>query len=183
MNHSSPSLTVRLSAGLVAGLAGGLLFSLAVGTLIGFIPHLIISGVLGVLFALFIGHRLKTAGGGMVWGEAYGILWWLVGYLTLIPLALGDGVYWQPEEIKALFPLLLGQTIAYGAVLGLVYYCIIRFFSGSADADDHSHNHAEPLKPKGQDILPPRLLSIIIGSLGGLFGSWVFLIGIQVSVF
>lgn len=183
MNRFLPSLTIRLTAGLVAGLAGGLLFSLTVGTIIGFLPHLIISGVLGILFALFIGRRLKTAGGGMIWGEAYGILWWLVGYLTLIPLALGDGVYWQPEEIRALFPLLLGQTIAYGAVLGLVYYCIIRFFTGPASADDHSHDHAEPAKPRGQEILPPRLLSIIIGGLGGLFGSWVFLIGIQVSVF
>ena len=183
MNRSLPSLPIRLGAGLVAGIVGGLLFSLAVGTLFGFMLHILISGVLGVLFALFIGYRLKTAGGGIVWGEAYGILWWLIGYLTLIPLALGDGVYWQPEEIQALFPLLLGQTIAYGAVLGLVYYCIIRLFSGPADADDHSHDHSEPQKPRGQDILPPRLLSVIIGGLGGLFGSWVFLIGIQVSVF
>ena len=178
-----PSIGIRLLAGLVAGLAGGFLFSIAVGTILGFVPHLMISGLLGILFAVLVGPRIKTAGGSLVWGEAYGILWWLIGYLTLIPIFLGDGVYWEPAEIQALFPLLLGQTIAYGAVLGLVYYCIVRTFSGPADADDHSHEHTEPMRPRGQDILPPRLLSIIIGALGGLVGAWVFLIGIESSAF
>lgn len=177
MNRLAPSLSIRLAAGLVAGIIGGLLFSLAVGTLFSFFTHIVISGILGVIFAFFIGDRLTTAGGGMIWGEAYGILWWLVGYLTLIPLALGDGVYWQPDEIQALFPLLLGQTIAYGAVMGLVYYCIIRFFMPPEPA------HAHDTKPRGQEILPPRRLSVIIGALGGLLGSWIFLLGIQNAAF
>lgn len=180
---SKAPLTVRLTAGLIAGLAGGFLFNIAVGTILGVVPHLIISGLLGISFAALIGPRIKTAGGSLVWGEAYGILWWLLGYLTLIPIFIGDGLYWEPAEIKTLFPLLLGQTIAYGAILGLVYYGIVRAFTGPADANDHSHDHPEQQQPRGQEILPPRLLSIIIGALGGLFGGWVFLVGIESAAF
>jgi hypothetical protein len=42
--------------------------------------------------------------------------------LTLIPLLSGQGLPWTVTMIQDMFPLLLGQIVGYGAVLGLGYY-------------------------------------------------------------
>lgn len=181
MKASSAPLTIRLLAGGIAGVVGGLLFWLAVGILFTPLNHLIISIVLGLLFAVAIGGHIHTGGASLIWGEAYGLAWWLVGYLTLVPLASGEGVYWLPEQITGLFPLLLGQVIAFGATLGLSYYGLLkvclRIFPTSA------HPQPKSTKPHGQEIIAPRLQSLIIGGLGGLLGGWIFLLGIQNSAF
>ena len=175
------ALPYRLLAGALAGLLGGLLYMLAVTILFSLALHLIISIVLGILFAYFVGRKLHTGGASLVWGEAYGLIWWVFGYLTIIPLALGEGLYWQADQIKALFPLLLGQVIAFGAALGLGYYCIIRLME--AFLPIATIQESDPNRPRGQEIIAPRLQSLIIGGIGGLLGGWIFLLGIQRAAF
>lgn len=168
-------IQIRLLAGGVAGLLGGLLFWLAVGLLFSPLLHLLISVGLGLLFGGLVGSKIETGGASLVWGELYGLLWWLVGYLTLIPLFLGDGLYWQASAMQPLFPLLLGQVIAFGATMGLSYYGLVKLCSlwwpfPSTPVPTSTHT---------QPIVAPRLQSILIGGVGGLIGGWFFLLGIQ----
>lgn len=181
MRKTAATLPIRLLAGGLAGLIGGLLFWLAVGILFSPLNHILISILLGIVFAWHIGPHIQTGGASLIWGEAYGLAWWLIGYLTLVPLAVGDGLYWLPEQITALFPLLLGQVIAFGAALGLSYYGLLkiclRIFPTAPQTEPQSK------KPRGQEIIAPRLQSLIIGGVGGLLGGWVFLLGIQNAAF
>ena len=172
---------VRIAAGFVAGLLGGFLFALTVGAFFNFVVHLLVSGVLGGLFGWAFGGRLHTGGASLVWGEAYGLLWWLFGYLTLVPLLTGNGLYWQPEQIRALFPFLLGQIIAYGAALGLGYYLLVKLLQQLGVAERPLI--PEATGPRGQELLAPRLQSMIFGGVGGLFGGWLFLLGMQRAAF
>ncbi|KAA3659928.1 MAG: hypothetical protein DWQ04_20825 [Chloroflexi bacterium] len=181
MKNKTVALPYRLLAGALAGLIGGLLFMLTVSILFSFVIHLVISVGLGLIFAAFVGPKLHTGGASLVWGEAYGLIWWLVGYLTFIPLAFGEGLYWQPEQIKALFPFLLGQVIAFGAALGLGYYCFIKIFQRFVPVIHVQESN--PDAPKGQDIVAPRVQSLLIGGIGGLLGGWIFLLGIQRAAF
>ncbi|MGH2542953.1 MAG: hypothetical protein ACRDIB_09160, partial [Ardenticatenaceae bacterium] len=84
--------------------------------------HLMVSALLGVVFALLFGPKVRTVGAGFVWGEAFGVLWWLVGSLTLLPLLSGHGLDWSVEAIRQSFALLLGQFAAFGATMGLTYF-------------------------------------------------------------
>ncbi|MEM7119055.1 MAG: hypothetical protein AAF614_41940, partial [Chloroflexota bacterium] len=131
----------RIIAGLVAGLVGGAVFYLAIGAVLGLVAHLLISAVLGVVFGLAFGPRLKTGGASLVWGEAYGIMWWLLGYLTLLPLALGNGIFWSVDQIRPFFAFLIGQVLPFGAVLGLVYYGMMKLLGDEEEAEaEATHN-------------------------------------------
>ena len=179
-NFIRHGIMLRGGAGLIAGLIGGGLFTIAVGTLFNPITHLLISALLGIIFGVWIGPRLDNGGASLVWGEAYGLLWWLFGYLTLVPLVLGEGLYWSPEEIQFLFPLLLGQVIAFGAALGLSYFGLIQLAGRFLHVEPAPSTPAHfPGRPHGQEILAPRWRGMLLGGIGGLIGGWVFLFGIE----
>ncbi|MBZ6102094.1 hypothetical protein [Streptomyces olivaceus] len=127
---------ISLWHGVAAGLAGGVLFT-GVMVTVGFLPtvaslvgsgsaavglvlHLLISQVVGVTYALFFRRRSFDAASGIGWGVSYGLLWWILGNLTLLPVLLGAGPRWSAAALAESFPSLVGH-LAYGAVLGLVY--------------------------------------------------------------
>lgn len=60
-------------------------------------------------------------------GLGYGLAWWLLGPLTLMPLFLGMGfgVNWNAEAVAQTMPSLMGHLI-FGAVLGLTYNRLLR---------------------------------------------------------
>jgi len=105
--RSSDAVTRSVVLGVIGGLAGGVIFGLMmaaqnmlpmVGMLIGqesagvgFIVHLVISALIGGTYG-FVAPRLPsgwgvTAGAGLV----YGVIWWVLGALILMPLMLGMG--------------------------------------------------------------------------------------------
>ncbi len=184
MTKKTVPFSISLLAGGLAGLFGGIIFWIAVGILFTPIIHIIISIILGMIFAVVLGPKLQTGGASLIWGEAYGLAWWFVGYLTLVPLLTGDGLYWLPDQIIALFPLLLGQVIAFGAALGLGYYALVkvclRIFPVTVPTDNQQ---VTDTRPKGQEIVAPRIQSVIFGAVGGFLGGWVFLLGIQNAAF
>ncbi|MGW3236003.1 hypothetical protein [Streptomyces olivaceus] len=127
---------ISLWHGVAAGLTGGALFT-GVMVTVGFLPtvaslvgsgsaavglvlHLLISQVVGVTYALFFRRRSFDAASGIGWGVSYGLLWWILGNLTLLPVLLGAGPRWSAAELSESFPSLVGH-LAYGAALGLVY--------------------------------------------------------------
>ncbi len=61
-------------------------------------------------------------GSGVGYGLGYGVIWWLLGPLTLMPLfmGMGLGVNWNVAAMTDGMPSLVGHLI-YGAVLGSLY--------------------------------------------------------------
>ena len=56
----------------------------------------------------------------MAWGMLYGLLWWLLGSLTLYPILLRQQPDWSLAVAVAQYPSLVGHLL-YGASLGFFF--------------------------------------------------------------
>jgi uncharacterized membrane protein YagU involved in acid resistance len=132
--HSSAARAV--AAGAPAGIVGGLAFGAAmaqlgvlptVATLVGlgssragFAVHMAISAVVGAGFGLLV-RRMRCGPSETVFlGAAYGALWWCIGPLTLLPLALGQSPAWEVAAAQREFPSLVGHLL-FGVGTALVF--------------------------------------------------------------
>jgi hypothetical protein len=130
-----------LGYGAVASLVGGLLFTLvmlAIGFLpkvanivgsssltLGFIVNMAISVLIGMSYGLLFRYEAPDFGSGVAWGLVYGLIWWFIGPLTLMPILLGGTFNWTPETAGALLPSLIGHLI-YGAATAVVFLVLER---------------------------------------------------------
>jgi uncharacterized membrane protein YagU involved in acid resistance len=122
-----PSAARAVAAGAPAGVVGGLGFGAAMAQLgvlptvaslvglgsprAGFAVHLAISAVVGAGFGLMVRRQRCGPGELMFLGAAYGVLWWCIGPLTLLPLALGQGPAWELAAAQGAFPSLIGHLM------------------------------------------------------------------------
>lgn len=128
----------RVVAGAAGGLAGGVVFgvmlqmmgmipmvAMLVGSesvVVGWAVHLAVSVALGIGFGLVAVRGLDRWGPGIGLGVAYGMAWWVLGALLLMPARLGmptfvvDTTAWQS---------LMGHVV-FGAVLGAVSVALVR---------------------------------------------------------
>ncbi len=134
-----------LKWGAVASVAGGFLFSLvmmAIGFLpkvaglvgstsiaLGFMVHMLISAIIGMSYGLLFRHEAPDFGSGIAWGLVYGLIWWFIGPLTLMPVLLGVQFSWTTEVASALLPSLIGHLI-YGAATAVVFLVLERRHAG-----------------------------------------------------
>src|SRR5260370_28651332 len=102
------------------GAAGGALLSF-----VGLVPLVIgmpLGCAYGLIFCLVCGRRANTPGGGLLWGLAFALLFWLVGPAAIGPLfmsaPLGSTIMLVTERDR--FPDLVGFIIFFGAPLGVV---------------------------------------------------------------
>ncbi len=122
--------------GVYGGLAGGAVFGVMMAMMgmlpmignmvgipsvwVGFLVHLVISATIGGSFAVL----LSASGlrGGVGSGLVYGVTWWVLGPLTVMPffMGMGLGVNWNVAAMSAAMPSLVGHLI-FGAILGLTY--------------------------------------------------------------
>lgn len=125
-----------IGQGAVASILGGLLFSIimvATGVLpkvaalaggsspiLGFVVHLVISSLIGMSYGLLFEHESSSVGASIAWGTLYGLAWWFIGPLILMPILLGGSVTWTIQAADLLLPSLLGHLL-YGAATGLVF--------------------------------------------------------------
>lgn len=123
-----------LARGTAAGLVGGALFTVVLievdglGRIAGLVGghsngvgiavHLAISVVLGATYGLAFRHQGTDTEAALGWGMSYGLLWWLIGDLTLLPVLLGGHPAWSAAAVAAGFASLIGH-LAYGAGVGL----------------------------------------------------------------
>jgi len=128
--------TGNLRAGVIGGLVGGVVFGLMMGmmgmlpmiaglvgsssVLVGFALHLLISAVLGLGFGLLLGNRVHSSGAGAGLGALYGLLWWVLGALVMMPVMMGMGVQFTNALGSQNLLSLMGHLI-YGVILGLTY--------------------------------------------------------------
>lgn len=127
--------------GAAASLSGGLLFSLvmvATGILpqvaglvggsspaLGFVVHMGISTFVGMSYGVLFRHEAPDAGSSLAWGMLYGIVWWFLGPLTLMPILLGGSLTWTLEAAAAALPSLVGHLL-YGAATAAVFLAFER---------------------------------------------------------
>jgi hypothetical protein len=134
----------KLGAGIIAGLIAGIVFGLAMQMMhaptpdggrmpmmamvaqvvnskslaVGWIYHLFNSAVIGGLFGLLLGGRVGGLGSAAGWGSAYGVFWWVLGGLILMPIFLG-----MPAFAPLMMPMM--RPVAFGSLIGHVMFGIV----------------------------------------------------------
>jgi hypothetical protein len=139
-NTDSRSSSKLAFAGAIAGLGGGLVFGILmenmgmlplVGMLIrvenaiaGFIVHMAISAFIGATFGLIAGRFPVSWGTTILLGIFYGIVWWVLGALFLMPLLLGMNemifAIGQPQWMS-----LMGH-ILYGLITAILFVPLVK---------------------------------------------------------
>ncbi len=140
--------------GVYGGLVGGVVFGAMMAMMgmlpmignmvgspsawIGFLVHMMISATIGGSFAVLLDASSQRGGVGS--GLAYGVAWWMLGPLTLMPffMGMGLGVNWNVAAMGQAMPSLVGHLI-FGAILGVTY----RWLEGRHGASDMGHGEAE----------------------------------------
>ncbi len=166
----------RLVVGSIAGVVAGALVALITQPESDWISHLIISVILGALFGLIFGSQLRTPGSALVWGQAFGLLWWLLGYSTFLPLLYGQGLAWSIADMRTNFILLPAYIIVFGAILGLGSYFLGRFLPIVKVKEQVGLIAASQIAPLWQQ-------AVIVGAIGGTLGAWIFLRGVESTIF
>lgn len=145
---------------LIAGLAG------SSSRMIGELLHFVFAVIIGISFAFLFQREVRGFGSSMACGAAYGIFWWFLGPLTILPLWLRQRPDWSNEHASELFGSLVGH-IMYGLIAGLFYAAIdrgwVRFITDS-----------DPIRrePEGPGV---RLIRTIQqGALAGIAGGILY---------
>lgn len=170
----SATLRRDIIAGAFAGLAGGLVFlwaqqsqgmRAAVGGLVGVtslgagaVLDLATSVVIGATFGAIFRYHPEGYAPTISSGVLYGLLWWIIGPLTLVPLVLGRGPTWSVKDANAALPSLIGHVL-YGALTGLSYYLLVSLYL-----------RRWPEAPREALGGPPEGPTVRVVILGGGFG-------------
>ncbi|MPZ27463.1 MAG: hypothetical protein GEV12_13920 [Micromonosporaceae bacterium] len=133
------ALVGQVGAGVIGGLVGGIIFGVIMATgsdmlivmigqllssdstsqALGWVVHLAISIFAGGLFAVLVTKLARTWLVATLLGVVYGVIWWLVGAMWIMPTWLGMSQMifdWNDNSQLSLW-----GHLAFGLVLGLVY--------------------------------------------------------------
>ncbi len=94
----------------------------------GLLIHLLVSSLIGMTFGLLFRHESSDLGRGVAWGWVFGLIWWYLGPMTLLPLMLTGVCDWSTDAASALLPSLMGHLI-YGAVTAFVFLLLERRYT------------------------------------------------------
>jgi len=135
-NHLT--LISRAVDGALGGLAGGLVFgvlmqmmgmigmiAMLVGSTsvaVGWVVHLAVSAFIGASFGVLLGSRATGLVPAVVLGMLYGLVWWVLGALIMMPARLGMPVF----ELNAMAWQSLAGHLMFGLVLGAVFFLLTR---------------------------------------------------------
>jgi hypothetical protein len=111
---SSP---IMLQTGVLSKVAG---IDTSLTSLHGLALHLLVSALIGMSFGLLFRNESPNLGSGIAWGWLFGLMWWYLGPLTLLPLMLTGVCDWSTNAASALLPSLIGHLI-FGAVTAYVF--------------------------------------------------------------
>ncbi len=127
-----------LGGGIVGSLFGGAAFTFVMiqvgflptiapilggsGIWFGLLVHFLISVIIGAMYGLLFADQVDSYGGAIGWGTAYGLFWWVLGPITLLPLLLGKaGVLSAGAALAAYPPSFLGH-VAYGTITAMYFF-------------------------------------------------------------
>jgi hypothetical protein len=125
----------RVAAGVVGGLVGGIVFGILMQVIdmlpmvaqligstsvaVGWLVHLFNSALFGAIYAVLLGRLARNIPAAAGIGMAYGVLWWVLGALLIMPAWLGMGEMIFVVDTTA-WQSLMGHLI-YGLLLGVTY--------------------------------------------------------------
>ena len=119
---SSPIL---FASGLISSVAG---VDIHVSGFQGFLLHLIVSSLIGMSYGLLFRHEAPNLGLGVMWGWLFGLIWWYLGAMTLLPLLLTGECDWRVSAASALLPSLTGHLF-FGATTAFVFLLLERRYT------------------------------------------------------
>jgi hypothetical protein len=133
--------------------------------------HYVIGTIIGLTFGLLFQRDIQGAGSALVWGMNYGLVWWIVGPMTLLPWFLGFQTHpdWSPSAGRAAFSALAAHLL-YGALVGL-FYALVNKLWNILFVDSDPLNR--PLEGAGARGLRGGLMGLAGGIIGGLLFSLV----------
>ena len=91
---------------------------------VGWVYHLFNSAVIGGIFGWLLGSRVGGYGSALLWGALYGVAWWILGGLILMPMFLGMSPF-APLMMEMMRPVAMRSLIGhilFGLVLGIALY-------------------------------------------------------------
>ena len=126
----------RMINGALGGLAGGVVFGAMMG-MMGMLPmvasliksesafvglglHMVFSAIIGAGYGLVFGNQTTTLQQGLLWGAIYGVIWWVLGPMILMPLMMGMGLQFAGAFTAPMLKSLLGHVF-YGVIAGAFY--------------------------------------------------------------
>src|ERR1700758_4161650 len=177
------SLSRAVVAGGVAGILGGWAFGqwmakvnhfpLIAGLIhlsspsAGVALHFVFAFIIGASFGLLFQRDVRGYGSCLGWGLGYGIFWWFLGPMTVMPLWQGRRLDWSYQHGQELYGSLVGH-IVYGLIVGVIYAAVDRLWCALFIESDPINR--QPEAPGSR-----TLRSIGWGALAGLIGGLVFL--------
>ena len=90
--------------------------------------HLLVSALIGMSYGLLFRHEASSLALGVMWGWLFGLIWWYLGPMTLMPLLLTGQCDWSTAAASALLPSLMGHLI-YGAITALTFLLLERRYT------------------------------------------------------
>jgi hypothetical protein len=84
----------------------------------GWLYHLFNSALIGAIFGWLLGGRVPGYGSALGLGAAYGLAWWILGALVLMPVMLG-----MPAFAPLMMPPM--RMVAMGSLVGHLIYGVV----------------------------------------------------------
>jgi NADH dehydrogenase len=136
----------------VAGLAG--VTSVGAGAVIDLATSAMIGATFAAIFRYQPGGYAPTISAGVL----YGLVWWIIGPLTVAPAILGRGPTWSVADANAALPSLIGHVL-FGALTGFWYHVLVGL---------HLRRHPEAGGPAVSTAAAATRVVILGGGFGGV---------------
>jgi uncharacterized membrane protein YagU involved in acid resistance len=133
---------------------------------VGMTLHFTIAILIGASFGLFFQREIRGFGSSMGYGAAYGVVWWLIGPLTVLPALTHQPIDWTVAHASAKFGSLVGH-IVYGLIVGVIYAAVDRVWK-------RLFYESDPLNREPSDGGIRTLTSLYWGTLASIAGGFAF---------